>query len=147
MTIVLYIGFGFAALRNADPFWASASFTVAIFSISGALVGAIARKGRARVTWAGFAVFGWACVVTGLLPPRTLTTPFGGSIYMAPDLLTEWLFFRIHPSLLPGNDVYQVARSLGIIVFGLLGALVGRLVAVKEDSASPGTLAARGSPE
>jgi hypothetical protein len=44
MAIVLYLGFGFAALRNADDFWASATFTVAIISISTALVGAIARK-------------------------------------------------------------------------------------------------------
>ena len=133
MTIVLYLGFGFAALRNADGFWASATFTVAIISISTALVGAIARKGRARLSWVGFAVFGWACVIIGLLPPRIATTPFGSRNYIMPALLTEWSFFRFHPALLPGVEVYQVAHSLGIILFGLVGAVVGRLVAVKDD--------------
>src|SRR5437868_3875327 len=94
MAIMLYLGFGFAARRNADDYWASATFTVAIISISAALVGAIARKGRARMTWAGFAVFGWAYVVTGLLAPRMVRTPFGGKNYGMPALLTEWAFDR-----------------------------------------------------
>ena len=62
MIVVLYAGLGFAALRNADEFWASATFTVAILAVSAAVVGVVARKGRARLTWLGFAVFGWASV-------------------------------------------------------------------------------------
>jgi hypothetical protein len=41
MAIVLIGGFGFAALRNADRFWASVTFNLAITTISAALVGAI----------------------------------------------------------------------------------------------------------
>jgi hypothetical protein len=133
MAFVLYVAFGFAALRNANDFLASATFTVAIISISAALVGAISRHGKARAMWAGFAVFGWACVITGLLPARTVTTPFGGRNYVVPVLLTEWSFYRFHPALLPGNEVYQVAQSLGIILFGLVGAVVGRLIAVRDE--------------
>ena len=33
MTVILLVGFGFAALRNADDFWASATYTLAIISI------------------------------------------------------------------------------------------------------------------
>jgi low affinity Fe/Cu permease len=137
MAIVLYVGLGFAALRNADVFWASATFTAAIISVSTAVVGAIAHEGKARMTWTGFAVFGWACIITGLLPARTVTTPFGGQTYVMPDLLTEWLFYRFHPALLPGNEVYQVAQSLGVIFFGLVGAIVGRLLAAKDGRPSP----------
>jgi hypothetical protein len=44
MGIVLYLGFGFAALRNADEFWASASYTLAIILIAGSLAGAPLRR-------------------------------------------------------------------------------------------------------
>jgi hypothetical protein len=54
LAILLYLGFGFAALRNADEFWASAAYTLAIILIAAALVGALARKGGARTTWIGF---------------------------------------------------------------------------------------------
>jgi hypothetical protein len=37
MAIVLFLGFGFAALRNADAFWASVTFSLAIISVSVAL--------------------------------------------------------------------------------------------------------------
>ena len=47
MIVVLYAGLGFAALRNADEFWASATFTLAILAVSAAVVVAVARKGRA----------------------------------------------------------------------------------------------------
>jgi hypothetical protein len=41
MAIVLIAGFGFAALQNADRFWASATFNLSITTMSAALVGAI----------------------------------------------------------------------------------------------------------
>ena len=63
MVLVLYVGLGFAALRNADKFWASATYTLAILAVSAAVVVAVARKGRARLTWLGFAVFGWASLL------------------------------------------------------------------------------------
>ena len=66
MTIILFLGVAFAALRNANEFWASATYTLAVITVSTALVGAIARKGKSRMTWIGFAVFGWACLIIGL---------------------------------------------------------------------------------
>ena len=60
MTFILLVGLGFAALRNANQFWANATYTLAFISILVALLCAFARKGKARMTWAGFAVFGWA---------------------------------------------------------------------------------------
>jgi hypothetical protein len=58
MAIVIFIGFGFAALRNADEFSASATYTRAITLITAAPIGAFARKGKARATWASFGAFG-----------------------------------------------------------------------------------------
>ena len=58
MALVVYVALAVAALRNADAFWASASFSVAVLSISVALAGAVAFEGRARMPWAGFAAGG-----------------------------------------------------------------------------------------
>ena len=44
MALVAYVGFGVAALHNADPFWASASFTIAIGAVSIAPVGALGDR-------------------------------------------------------------------------------------------------------
>jgi hypothetical protein len=40
MAVVFCLGFGFAALRSADDFWASVTYTVAIIMIAAAPVGA-----------------------------------------------------------------------------------------------------------
>ena len=68
MAVVLFIGLGFAALRNADDFWASVTYTLAFLMISVAALAALARKGRVRLVWAGFAMFGWARLLVGALP-------------------------------------------------------------------------------
>jgi hypothetical protein len=145
MAIVLFIGFGFAALRNADEFWASATFTLAIVTISAAGVGAIARKGRMRMPWAGFTVFGWAYLLVDLLPPRP-DGGFANGPIPRPLLLIEWGIARLQPYINPsslggtptpgGLSLFpydQVSHSLGIILFGLIGAVLGRLLAVKDE--------------
>ena len=145
MAIVLYVGFGFAALRNADDFWASVTFTLAIITISLAFVGAFARKGRARTTWSGFAVFGLAYLIIGLWPPLNFVVSVHFSHATAtPALLIDWGLDRLQPYLhpLPLGAVgfipyYEVSHSLGSIVFGLIGAVLGRLVAVKDDRTNP----------
>src|SRR6516165_9214735 len=78
MIVVLYVGLGFAALRNADEFWASATFTLAILAVSVAVVVAVARKGRARLTWLGFAVFGWASLLIWLSTSETIDHSMNG---------------------------------------------------------------------
>ena len=64
MAIVFLVGFGCAALRNANDFWAIATFNLAIFLNSTALVAAIVSRGRARAR-SGVASSG---------PPRSRTT-------------------------------------------------------------------------
>jgi hypothetical protein len=63
MAIVLYSAFGFAALRNADRFWASATFSLAVISVLVAVVGAFGSKKETRMSWAGFAVAGGVSLV------------------------------------------------------------------------------------
>lgn len=59
MGIVLLAAVGFAALRNPTIVWASVLFTLTVMIFCSAILGAIAVRGPARLTWAGFAVFGW----------------------------------------------------------------------------------------
>jgi hypothetical protein len=139
MGIVLYLGFGFAALRNADEFWASATFTLAIMSIALAPVGAFARSGRARMPWVGFAVFGWTYLLIVHLPAWGVGGLGFGPI-AKPPLLIEWGTGRLQPYIMPlppGTAFHllvayeQVSQSLGIILFGLVGAALGRLLTAR----------------
>jgi hypothetical protein len=145
MAIVLYVGVGFAALRNADEFWASAAYTLAIILIAVALVGALTRSGKARTPWVGFAVLGWTYLLTIHLDwsidslDHFARTP-------KPPLLIEWGTARLQPYIKPlplvivggGPSLIlrpyeQVSQSLGIILFGLVGAALGRLIAGKDE--------------
>ena len=141
MALVLYLGFGFAALRNADEFWASTASTLAIILVAAALVGASARSGRARTPWVGFAVFGWAYLLTAHLPPRDVG---GFGPVWKPHLLVGWGAARLQPYIKPlppgiGGDFAheQVSESLGIILFGLVGVVLGRLLALEGERPNP----------
>jgi hypothetical protein len=151
MAVVIFIALGFGALKNADMFWASAIYTLAFLMLSVAALGALARTGRARLVWAGFAVFGWArfffagqplsqfnyfnlIPAPGLLTERAsgyllryLWTPGGSYGVQAPGPFT---FDTYDPWWLgtPGG-IYsvqaQVLFSLEIIFFGWIGSIVG----------------------
>jgi hypothetical protein len=115
-------------------------------TISATLVGAFVRKGRARTAWIGFAVFGWAYLLIDLLPPRASGGLGFGPLPWPPRLI-EWGFARLQPYLRPvpptqSSGGYltpyeQVGHSLGIISFGLIGAVLARLLASKEERPNP----------
>ncbi len=131
MAAVLVIALAFAALRNADAFWASAIYTLAIAMLAAAVVGAIARKGRRRMTFAAFAVFGWAYLLVSRLhfgPPHAST------------LLLEWSINAMEPYICPTapGSTYayyvQISHSFGIVLFASMGAILGHFLAAKDDS-------------
>lgn len=139
MTVILFVGFGFAALRNANQLWASATYTIAIISILAALLFAFANKGKARMTSVGFSAFGWAYLLIDLLPDRSYGR-LGGVTIPWPRLMAEWCILALQPyihPLAPGTfDWVQyeiVSHSIGIILFGLIGAVIGRLVSPGDD--------------
>src|SRR2546423_1907622 len=86
MAAVVFIGLGFAALRSASVLWASAVFTLTVAVLSAAILGAMGRRGRARMTWAGFALFGWVYLGTTFGPWAD------GNGVKAPPYVTKWLF-------------------------------------------------------
>jgi hypothetical protein len=140
MVLVLCLGLCFAALLNADEFLASVTFTLTTMTISAALVGAFVRKGRARTTWVGFAVFGWAYLLVSRLPD--LNTPIAGKLH-GPYLLIEWGIAELSPYIYPPGtginwaEYEQVSHSLGIVLFGLIGAVLARFLAPKDDRPNP----------
>jgi hypothetical protein len=133
IAVVIFSGFGFTALRNTDWFWANAAYTLAFLSISFAPLGALARRGAARMVWAGFAIFGWARLLIGVLPD--IHTHHFASL-PSPSLLTYSGFDFLMRYLSPGGfDIphAQVIYSLEIILFGLIGSIVGRFLVVKNE--------------
>jgi hypothetical protein len=145
MTVVLYLGVGFAALGNANQFWASAVYTLAVILIALALVGALAGNDMTRPRWVGFAIFGWTYLLIVHLPEWRYGALGFGPI-PKPHLLIEWGTGFLQPYIKPlpkgmGGGAAagflmpyeQVSQSLGIILFGQVGAIAGRLVADKKD--------------
>ncbi len=59
MAAVFFVAIAIAALLNASPLWASCLFMLTVTLMSAAIVGAIAGRSKARMTWTGAAVFGW----------------------------------------------------------------------------------------
>ena len=85
---VLLVALSLAALQSDSAAVAGLVFTISLALLSLAIVGVASRRGRARVFWLGFAVFGWVYVFTafGLGGPQ-------GSLrwYNRPELLTSQL--------------------------------------------------------
>ena len=174
MVIVLFIGFGFAALRSGSVLWASAVFTLTVAVLSSAILAVMARRGRARMTWAGFALFGWVYLGTAFGPWAD------GNGVKAPPYVTKWLFdFTVTqtswglwvdngpsgemlftppppmftppppvsspppPVLVPfaafrsALQFRQVGHCLAAILFGLVGAGLGRLLAMRDEQPNP----------
>lgn len=74
MAFVVCVGFGLAALRNADPYWGTGTYNVAFLSLSVATVYAIVGRGRVRSFSTGFAAFGFtytSCLICCRTAPST----------------------------------------------------------------------------
>ena len=66
MDLVLVLGIGLAALKHPSERAASLLFTLILASLLTSVLGAMARRGRERIAWIGFAVFGWTYLLLSL---------------------------------------------------------------------------------
>jgi hypothetical protein len=77
LSAILFLGVGFATLREANELWSSVMFTLTIGALLVSLLLAIHRAPPARAFWLGFALFGWAYIGLTLVPSsqsRLITT-------------------------------------------------------------------------
>ena len=131
MAIVFYFGFGFAALRNANALWSSATFSLAILTVSVAFAGACSRKEAARMPWAGFAAGGGLWLVVWLSTPSTI-----GHVNGPPYPLVYVLRPYLNPGASAGGPFIafaQIAHSLNVMLLGCFGAVMGHLLAAKDE--------------
>jgi hypothetical protein len=157
MAVMFFIALGIAALLNATALWASVSFMFTVALMSAAILGAIACRGRTRMTWAGVAIFGWVYlgIVFGPLPNGNGTT--------IPPLPTMVLYeYTLYHTLIPRSkaafadvtfknsiqaetlldkasltgkprvlvDVMHLKRivhSFGALIFAFIGGFIGRI--------------------
>jgi hypothetical protein len=189
MALVVLIALGFGALRNPTLLWASLIFTATVAFLAMAILGTLARRGRARMTWAGVAVFGWLYLAlsfgpmsnaNGVTYPPFLTqvlVDFWQSVREASDkallaqnpswrLIREnsrptgetilngppnaiWIQASSSPTSLPSlppppvpffdwQNLRRIGHSLGAVLFGLLGGLIGRVLARRDEPAEGG---------
>ena len=116
-----------------------AVFTVAVISVSVALVAAFVRRGNGRAAWAGYAAAGWASLVIWLATQATV-----GYVSGPPRLFVYWALHTLMPSIQPAASAgapytayAQISHSLEVIALGLLGAIFGGLLALKDDRPNP----------
>jgi hypothetical protein len=155
MVAVLFVAVGCMALRGPTPLMASAVFSLAVAILAAAVLLACVRGGRSRAGWVGMAAFGLAYLHFGFVGgdpgyPAFITT--AGYGWLA-DRVAGTSTTRIHRSfgetfetsstsfvsrsVSTGFNRYafgQVAHSLAAILFGIAGAVVGRLIADRDRS-------------
>jgi hypothetical protein len=67
--VVLFVSIALAALRASTDAWDSGVLGLALLILLTATLLAVHRTDRERAYWLGFALFGWAYLVTSLIPP------------------------------------------------------------------------------
>jgi cbb3-type cytochrome oxidase subunit 3 len=75
--LVLFLGVGFAALRESNEIWDSSIFTITLCMLLISILLAIHRTERRRAYWLGFTLFGWTYLGLSLVPsiePKLITT-------------------------------------------------------------------------
>jgi hypothetical protein len=90
MAVMVPIALGLAALHEATQVWVNIVFKLVVAALLTATYQAKRHKGFAGVWWAGFASFGWAHLVLGLIG-----MPWGQHYGISPDLVTQEVTGRL----------------------------------------------------
>jgi len=101
MGFVLLTALGLVALKQADPLWASLTFSLAVLVLSAVALHAIFGLGRARAFWIGFATTGWIYLVGAFF----LFAPDG---FDSPPMLTQLGLDRLRTFLHPERVVTTI---------------------------------------
>ena len=159
MAFVLIIALGLASVRYASKLWEDIAALSALLVLSTATVAA--WRGRSSAAWAGFATFGWSAAVllwgAAMLDAANQPRATVGGIPAVPATPLTGLLEALYPYLhhappageivgvpvpaIRAGFVYAYYQRVGHIVacllFGLLGAVVGRVVAGRAPPPPP----------
>ncbi len=125
-----------AALKHPTFWWCSGLVTLQVGLFSLAILQTVISRGRSRACWAGFAIFGLTYLHAGC----SLSLVSQRFVFPPPSLLVEILVLRYSPyGLASGvSDVmdewiengypFQVCLLISTLLFGALGAVVGRML-------------------
>ena len=130
--MVLVAAIACAALRGGDWFWARAMFSVTAVIMLSAILAAIYRTGATRACWIGFALFGWAYLLSEFLPASRLVEH-----HLPSTQVDAWLReYSSETSLAYGVDLgggrvvvtsfQQILHSIFALICAVVGGFVGR---------------------
>jgi hypothetical protein len=125
MALVLFVGVGFAALRDPSMWWVGAVLACLIGLLLTACVGAIYRTGRERAFWLGIVVFGGGY----LLLAQVLSSDGTGNpvAFINRVLDTAAHNAWLNPAQINGTingDYSAVGNKLVMILVAMIGSVV-----------------------
>ncbi len=68
VAVILILGVGCAALREATDLWVSSIFSLTLGVLLLSILLAVHRREKRRAFWLGFALFGWIYLALTLMP-------------------------------------------------------------------------------
>jgi hypothetical protein len=141
LILVVFLGVGFAALREADDLWDSIILSLTVGALLGSLLLAIHRKAEKRAFWVGFALLGWGYVGLTAVPsiePRLLTSK--ALIYLDSKVPGRPLVITGQAWGGPGSTTRQAVASLAFSPQGNLIATSNNSGVVRVWSTTTGTI-------
>jgi hypothetical protein len=136
MAVMIPLSLGLAALQGATQFWVNIVINLVVAALLAATYLAQRHQGAAGARWAGFAAFGWAHLVLGLIG-----MPWGQHYGVSPDLVTQEVAARLLSPLEPVTPPaafkmwtagFLIVHCIASLLFGLLGATVFGLFASRD---------------
>lgn len=136
MALILIAAIGFAALRGGTVLWASVTFSVVVTMLSAAVLGACAARGPERITWIGFAFFGWVYLGAAFGPQSNGGTSIPPLLPMAAyELLLNAKWKSISSETGNSMLVNKESREEGLLK--QTGLYSGDVVLFQADSMAP----------
>ena len=149
MASVVLFALAFAALRNPTPASAGWMFLGTLGTLLFGFVGVVSHRGRTRLGWLGFVLFGWSYLILNLIKGdvKWLMPPFD-------DFLADAFTF-FHPqspqpddpsfivtpkTTINWNDFpyfLQIGQLLFTLLFGVFGAVFARFFGTKPTETHP----------